>query len=264
MKRNSKNKAAKPAVATSASDAIVSIVASDNTDLTIGADEVEKVESEIMEDDLAVADMESEGNGGAIITVEAIDVTDDTAAIDALLESAEVSPVEQLEGAEVEELIAAAEADAIAAKAAAAPSTPKTPKAPKTVKVAAPVVPVRNFSDVAAMDKAALTAQLVAPTTAKKIIEKAENLIAAVESGKKLSRYTSIAVKALVASGSVSGKSLTDTFTGAGLGLGTARSQAQQMTSLFKLAGLTTAVAGSKDLVMADTNLAKELAAMSV
>lgn len=221
------------------------------------------------EDEQAIVDMISEGGGLEIITVEAVDVTDDTSAIDALLESAEVdttpvNAVEALEGAEVDELIAAAEAAAAATPIPNPAKASKAPKAPNLAKVATPITPIRNFSDVAVMDKAALTAQLVAPTTAKKIIEKAENLIAAVESGKKLSRYTSIAVKALVATGTVSGKSLVDIFTAEGLGLGTARSQAQQMTSLFKLTGLTTPTAGSKEFAIGDTNLAQELAGMSV
>jgi hypothetical protein len=252
MKRNSKSKSL---VVTAENDAVISIVTSEeNSDVTVeAATEIEIVESEIVEDEI-VED---------IITIEATDVTGETSAIDALLESAEepvIEAVEQLERSEVEELIAAAEA---ATEAAAPPPTPAT-KTTRAPKVSAPVVPIRNFSDVAAMDKASLSAQLVAGTTAKKIIEKAENLIAAVESGKKLSRYTSIAVKALIANGTVSGKSLVDTFTGEGLGLGTARSQAQQMTTLFKMAGIATANTGSKDLVLADTNLAQELAGMSV
>lgn len=127
---------------------------------------------------------------------------------------------------------------------------------------AAPVV-MREFTAVAQIDKATLDANLAA-CNAKKVKEKADNLIAAIQSGKKLSKYTQVAVKELVANGAISGKDMTAAFLNAGLKEGTARAQAQQMTALFKLVGAVApdpAVKGR--LVANDAGLIKELEALA-
>jgi hypothetical protein len=132
-------------------------------------------------------------------------------------------------------------------------------KAPKKSggKKAAPVV-MRDFTAVAAIDEATLKANLDG-INAKKVREKADNLIAAIQSGKKLSRYTRDAVEHLKADGRVNGKSIADMFQTKGLSLGTARAQSQQMTALFKAVGLAAQDNGSKDLVLQDNTLADEL-----
>lgn len=133
---------------------------------------------------------------------------------------------------------------------AKAPSSKRGAKTPPAI--------MRDFTAIAQIDEATLKANLDG-INAKKVREKAENLIAAVQSGKKLSRYTADAVKHLKAQGRVSGKTLADMFQAEGLGLGTARAQSQQMTALFKCVGLAAPEAGSKDLVLQDNNLAEEL-----
>jgi hypothetical protein len=121
-----------------------------------------------------------------------------------------------------------------------------------------PATVMRDFTAVAQIDEATLKANLDG-INAKKVREKAENLIAAVQSGKKLSRYTADAVTHLKTEGRVNGKSLVEMFQAKGLGLGTARAQSQQMTALFKVVGLAAPEDGSKDLVLQDNNLADEL-----
>lgn len=127
----------------------------------------------------------------------------------------------------------------------------KAPKAPPAI--------VRDFTAVAQIDKATLDANLAA-CTAKKVREKADNLIAAVQSGKTLSRYTKVAVKQLVANGAISGKDMVSAFLAEGLKEGTARAQAQQMTALFRLVGAVVADPSVKGrLVANDAGLIKEL-----
>jgi hypothetical protein len=131
----------------------------------------------------------------------------------------------------------------------------KQPKAP-------PVI-TRDFTAVAQIDRATLDANLAA-CNAKKVREKAENLIAAVQSGKKLSRYTQVAVKQLVANGAISGKDMVAAFLNEGLKEGTARAQAQQMTALFRLVGAVVPDATTKGrLVANDAGLIKELEALA-
>jgi hypothetical protein len=131
-------------------------------------------------------------------------------------------------------------------------------KTPRKSGTKAPATVMRDFTAVASIDEATLKANLDG-ISAKKVREKAENVIAAVQSGKKLSRYTADAVAHLKEQGRVNGKSLADMFQTKGLSLGTARAQSQQMTALFPLIGLATKEDGSKDLVLQDNNLADEL-----
>lgn len=135
---------------------------------------------------------------------------------------------------------------------------PKAPKAPK----AAPAI-MREFTAVAQIDQATLDANLAA-CTAKKVREKIDNLIAAIQTGKKLSVYTQVAVRELVANGSISGKDMVSAFLTAGLKEGTARAQAQQMTSLFKVVGAVVPDATQKGrLVANDKGLIDELAKLA-
>jgi hypothetical protein len=128
-------------------------------------------------------------------------------------------------------------------------------RAPKT-----PAAPMREFTAVAQIDQATLDANLAA-LNAKKVREKAENLIAAITHGKKLSGYTKVAVAELQTNGRISGKSMTDAFLAAGLKEGTARAQAQQMTSLFRLVGAVAPDASNpRELVLQDNGLIQELA----
>jgi hypothetical protein len=135
----------------------------------------------------------------------------------------------------------------------------KAARQKKAAATPAPSVPQRDFYSVASIDKATMDARLNA-CNAKKVIEKATNLIQAVEAGKRLSRYTSVAVKTLVSEGRVSGKKLVETFEAEGLSTGTARAQAQQMTALFKMTGVAAPDATApRELVIADQTLADEL-----
>ena len=157
--------------------------------------------------------------------------------------------------------IDAALAELDAAEPAPAPTKSKAKKprktaAPTTTK--APPAPTREFSDVAKIDAAELKANLDA-LNAKKVIEKAQNVIEAVTRGKKLSRYTLDAASALKRDGKITGKSLVDEFVAKGLGIGTARAQAQQMTALFKAFGIVLPDPTTKELVISDTGLVDEL-----
>lgn len=189
-------------------------------------------------------------------------------AVAASSESEEIAPAaateeESMEGLEPDDAdISAALAEIEADAAASAPPTStKKPKKSSTSK-AAPV-PTRAFTDVAAIDKGQLDSNLNA-LNAKKVIEKAQNVIQAVETGKKLSRYTADAVKALKARGNISAKTLVETFRSAGLSDGTARAQSQQMTALFKALGMVVPDAtNTRELVIADAGLVDELVQLS-
>lgn len=148
---------------------------------------------------------------------------------------------------------------------AAAPTKKKAAKVKADKKAAEPkiVAPVRMFTDVAAIDKTLLESNLNG-LNAKKVIEKAQNVIQAVETGKKLSRYTADAVRALKVRGTISAKVLVETFLAAGLTDGTARAQSQQMTALFKVLGIATPDAtNARELILADAGLVDELVLLS-
>jgi hypothetical protein len=157
---------------------------------------------------------------------------------------------EDVEEPTEEEVLAAIDASGTPAKKSGSKRAPKTPAAP-----------MREFTAVAAIDEATLKSNLDG-CNAKKVKEKAENLIATITHGKKLSRYTAVAVSELIANGRISGKSMTDRFQAEGLSVGTARAQAQQMTALFKLVGAVQPdAANPRELVVQDNQLVQELAA---
>jgi len=121
----------------------------------------------------------------------------------------------------------------------------------------------REFTDVAAIDPTVLQTNL-AGCNAKKVNEKVQNVFQAIETGKKLSRYTKDAVALLDTAGRISGKTLVEEFRRLGLKDGTARAQAQQMTALFKMLGIVVPDASTKgELVASDTKLIKELMAVA-
>lgn len=148
--------------------------------------------------------------------------------------------------------------DEVLAAIDASGTTPKSRKSSTTPKE--PAQPMREFTAVAAIDEQTLQKNLDG-CNAKKVREKADNLIAAVTHGKKLSRYTAVAVSELMEHGRFSGKSMTERFKTEGLSEGTARAQAQQMTALFKLVGAAAPDANApRDLVLQDNGLVEELA----
>lgn len=111
---------------------------------------------------------------------------------------------------------------------------------------------------------------LLAPNVAKeyqgrfdalavKVKDKATNAENAIDTGKKLSRFTSLAVKTLVDKGAVTSGDLVEVYKGENLAEGTARAQAQQMTSLFRAFGLVTQ--DGKTFKLANEQLGKQLAA---
>lgn len=104
-------------------------------------------------------------------------------------------------------------------------------------------------------DRAAFTTRL--DEAAKKVREKIENAVASVDRGKKLSRFTELAVKELVTKGTVTGKDLVTMFEGQGLAIGTARAQGQQMTAIFRTLGLAAKDGGAYTL--ANRTLAEKL-----
>lgn len=132
----------------------------------------------------------------------------------------------------------------------------KTEKSTKAVRAK-----TREFTDVATIDPAVLKLNIDA-CSAKKVSEKVQNVIQAIESGKKLSRYTKDAVALLDSVGRVSGKSLVEEFRQKGLSDGTARAQAQQMTALFKMLGIAVTDPATKgELIIQDKALVRELLA---
>lgn len=156
--------------------------------------------------------------------------------------------------------------DAALAELEADTTTAPTKKAKKTKAPAAPKQPAvaaRAFTDVASIDAATLKTNLDA-CAAKKVNEKVSNVIQAIEHGKKLSRYTADAIRKLNRDGRVSGKSLVEEFLGLGLKDGTARAQAQQMTSIFKMLGIALPDASNpRELVLSDKVLVDELVAIA-
>lgn len=176
--------------------------------------------------------------------------------------TAEVIEMEEPE-VDVDSVLAEVQSEDDAAAAAATPAATGTKRARKAA-TPKPAVVTREFSEVASISRDDFVARIDAPETAKKIAEKAKNLLDAVEKGHKLSRYTKVAVKTLAANGKVSGKSLVEAFEAEGLKLGTARAQGQQMTSLFKISGICTPDASNaRELIVADQKFVDELALLA-
>ena len=278
---------------TTSDDAVDAALAAIDAEISEKADvvalaQVEEVEIE-QPDPLAAVDTDTDADEIEAILAEAADAEvagsdmpdDVTAGLaeEAPLTDTETPPAETVEDV-VENLGAVSEddvkeviekdADALLAAldahdntdpqaVASAASTTKAPRKKKDATQAAPAVPKRDFHSVASIDPATFKTNLDG-CNAKKVQEKAQNLIQAIETGKKLSRYTSVAVKRLVADGKVTGKGLVEALQGEGLSLGTARAQAQQMTALFRIAGIAQPdQTAPKELVIADATLANEL-----
>lgn len=182
---------------------------------------------------------------------------DETATDETAVETVDAEIEVEIEPGDEEAILAELEGEEDAAAVVTATTDTAAPKAKREPK--APAVKTREFTDVAAIDPATLKTNL-AGVAAKKVNEKIANMIAAVETGKKLSGYTKTAVATLVKDGKVSGKSLVEAFQAANLTIGTARAQSQQMTALFKATGLVAPDASNaKELVLIDAPLATEL-----
>lgn len=196
--------------------------------------------------------IETPGNSDEDIlaALEAADpgTEDTTEVVVEAVEEIDVSLEEQDEDA----ILAALEADKDTA------ATPK--KRAAKPKDTAATTPTRAFCDVADhLDDASLKAALDS-INAKKVAEKAQNVVQAITSGKKLSGFTQLAVKTLVSAGRVSGKTLVEAYQADGKSLGTARAQAQQMTALFKALGIAQPdPANPRELVPANNGLVREL-----
>ncbi|WP_342234590.1 hypothetical protein [Inquilinus sp. OTU3971] len=135
--------------------------------------------------------------------------------------------------------------EAPAASEPAKATSAKTPKAPKESKprVSLETLDADNFAlvvDDAERDANELKAEVLATKPkAVKIAEKFENLLIAVAQGKAPSVYTMLCFQALVEKGTVTSADFVAKITGSAkgdgttYGLGTARSQSQQMMALF-------------------------------
>lgn len=168
---------------------------------------------------------------------------------------------------EVEVEIEAEDEDAVLAALEAEEDDSAPADKPKSKKkAAAPAQPVvtRQFCDVADhMDDKALKTALDG-ITAKKVAEKASNVVQAITTGKKLSGFTALAIKLLTEQGHVTSKELVEAYQKDGKSLGTARAQAQQQTALFKALSIATPDAtDAKKLVACDNGLVKELAVLA-
>lgn len=125
-------------------------------------------------------------------------------------------------------------------KKAAGASTPRTPRDMNTVAAEFFVLEgdVATMSD--ADKDAAKTATIAAVPGQKKIAEKFENLFTSVSAGKAPSRYVVDAFKFLDDKGSITSTDLVAHYQAAGLGTGTARSQAGQIMNLFDTVKIAT------------------------
>lgn len=218
----------------------------------------------VTEAPVAAAEDEVDAEILALLGDETAEAEPVTVADPDVTEGVEEVTVEATEEVDVE--IEASDEDAILAELeadetdpAATTTKPVTTRKKREPKATTTAAPARTFTDVAAIAPDAFKTNLDG-CTAKKVNEKVSNLIQAVERGSKLSNYTKVAVKKLIEDGKVSGKSLVEAYEAAGLKIGTARAQSQQMTALFKVVGLVTpATDNPRELVLADAGLAKEL-----
>jgi hypothetical protein len=176
--------------------------------------------------------------------------------------ASQIEEIETVATEEVDVTLEEADEDAILAELEASQddTTTSKPKRKSSPKAASAPVVTREFCDVADhMDDSALKAALDS-INAKKVAEKASNLVQAVTSGKRLSGFTQLAVKKLVTEGRVSGKTLVEAYQQDGKSLGTARAQSQQMTALFKALGIAQPdPSNPRELVAADNGLVREL-----
>jgi len=199
--------------------------------------------------------IETPGNSDEDI-LAALEAADSAASTETEATETEVVAVEDidvsLEEQDEDAILAALEADA--------PDTPAKKKRAAKPKDTVVAAPARAFCDVADhLDDASLKAALDS-INAKKVAEKAQNVVQAITTGKKLSGFTQLAVKTLVSAGRVSGKTLVEAYQADGKSLGTARAQAQQMTALFKALGIAQPdPANPRELVPANNGLVREL-----
>jgi hypothetical protein len=224
---------------------------------------------EAVADTTVTAETPDNGDDAVLAALDAADSADQPAdeqtpdgATDGTEETVEVMETEdvqvELEPEDEDAVLAELDAEeddqpAPAAKKSGRKSTPKQPAAV-----------VRQFCDVADHIDAADLKTRLDSINAKKVAEKAQNLVSCIETGKKLSGFTALAVRELTAKGRVSGKSLVEAFQADGKSLGTARAQAQQMTALFKTLGIATPDNDNpRELVSADNALVKELATLA-
>lgn len=220
----------------------------------------------------AVAEMNDSDNAGkdddaeleAALAALSGEGTEDATETDTT--SAEDATVNDLTGEDVDEetveqALAKLEKEENEKKAKSTSSKPKAGSKgskPKGKSEKVETAPARNFYDVAAIDKP--TFDKTRGALAKKVGEKADNVVQAIERGKKLSRYTADAVLLLSKEGRMSAKRLCEAFINANLSEGTARAQSQQMTSLFKALGIAEPdPANAKDLIVKDKGLVDEL-----
>lgn len=159
--------------------------------------------------------------------------------------------------------IAKASAEAKSAAPATTTTTTTANAAPKAAE-AKTKAPERKFCDIAAITTQKFTANQNS-LKAKKVAEKVKNAVAAIEQGKKLSKYTRSALTMLKSGGEVTGPSITKQFEADGLSPGTARAQAQQQTALFKVIGVAKPTGDNgRTLVTDDLKLIDALLATSV
>jgi hypothetical protein len=212
----------------------------------------------------AIVEMESNDDAAVSAALDAADQTDEAPAegADETVETVATEDVAvELEPEDEDAVLAELEAeedDQAPAPAAKSGRKARTPKAASTPAV------VRQFCDVADhLDDAELKSRLDG-INAKKVAEKAQNLVQCIETGKKLSGFTALAVKTLAANGSVTSKDLVEAFQADGKSLGTARAQAQQMTALFKALGIAQPDPSEpRKLVAADNGLVRELSTLA-
>lgn len=138
--------------------------------------------------------------------------------------------------------------------APATPAVAKPPKAPPAPRVSRLAGSTHGAYVATVMSDPALEAAVAG--LPKKVKDKATNLVDHIQMGRPLSVYTRVALDMLQKDGSLSNSKLVDALTthakrsnpGAGYSIGTARSQAGQMMSLFGKLGIC-ATDGAKGLV---------------
>lgn len=227
-----------------------------------GAEDItaEIIEETVEEDaivDLTLAEVEAAASG--VIDEETLADLDMKLEVqEGYQEQAAAGSIENLEDA-----IKAGEKPAKAPRQARAPREKKegTTRVPRDINTVAPEFFVLS-GDPATMDPAALEAAKVDTLALKpgqvKIAEKFENLFTAISVGKQPSRFTKIAFDFLNGKGSMTSTDLVGAYKTAGLGEGTARSQAGQMMNLFAAIGIADRVAQTLTL-RADSLVAARL-----
>lgn len=177
--------------------------------------------------------------------------------------AAEMTEEEQTALDEAAEAAIAEELEAETAASKTSTKQKKSKSKPKAKKEATEEVETRNFADIADHfpNKGQVT-RTVNGINAKKVAEKAQNLIAHIETGKKLSGFTVTALGLLKENGEIKTKALIDAFVSEGKTEGTARAQAQQQMALFRTMGIAEPDGDNTRLLkQADNGLVRELLA---